>query len=247
MLLLLALLLSPATSTPLPPPSLQRRDDEDPDDDPDDKDDNHQLAIIISCSLVGILIFGAVIMYTFFFFRRRRQTGIQGSIPSSSHNDNDNEKKQSPSSPRDNDAGISQTQCSWCYISDQGLCKWCSGEASDDEDVTYKRSEQTGLFLKDTKHNGWRSAIMDGMPSARGSVAPSVSGASTPAPVIMGREGREGRDGRCIPQMQQMVVDTQIQTQTQVLGKRSFRPGGIYEVQPSGVSVPEKAVVRGWE
>ncbi|CCX07752.1 hypothetical protein FPQ18DRAFT_65995 [Pyronema domesticum] len=233
--IILALLLSPATSSPLPlPPTLHRRDG---DDDDDDKDDNHQLAIIISCSLVGFLVFGAAIMYLTFRLRRR-QAVLQRPAGN---------EKSATSTTADERPPPPETQCSWCYISDKELCKWCSGEA-DDEDINHhtserKRSEKGRLFL-DTKQNGWRSAINSPDVTPRGSVI--GSGTTTPAPGAAGPAHQNtGREGVRSISPQISINETLNTPGGSVQGKRSFRPGGIYEVQQAAeVAIPGRAVVR---
>ncbi|KAF8537951.1 hypothetical protein BDD12DRAFT_806546 [Trichophaea hybrida] len=195
--------------------------------------EDNRIAVIVSCALVGFLVFGALSMLLFLWYLRRYPNPGVTSYPKPNIERTMPEDK--PSS--------SQLECSWCYISENDLCKWCSGEAQDrydedededDDDIRRgKKGKELRLFL-DTRQNGWKSAII----SPERSPVASVDGdrAWTLAVLNMrdgGIKSPNRTDGRVSP------VDS-------ASGKKSFKPGGIYEVQSwkEMPEAPRRAVVK---
>jgi hypothetical protein len=137
----------------------------------------HLLAIIITCSVVGVLLLSAIGMGVFLWYHRRHVTVAAPEQPPSGFND---EKRSSPH-PGFEDIEIEAPQrppparqCSWCYIAENKLCKWCAGEAQDDEDHVQDAGRgRLHVDTTDLRHNGWRSVLSSPAPSRPPSRAPS--------------------------------------------------------------------------
>jgi hypothetical protein len=211
---------------------LVRRNNETDTEAPDHSKEDNRLAVIVSCALVGFLVFGAISMLLFLWYLRRYPNPKAASHPKSSPESSITLTGEKPSS--------SQLECSWCYIAENNLCKWCSGEAQDhyeddddDDDDRRRKGKQLRLFL-DTRQNGWKSTII----SPERSLETSVDGdrAWTLAVLSMKEGGVQGPN----------KIDGRISPVESVTGKKSFRPGGIYEVQPQQEmpEAPKKAVVK---
>jgi hypothetical protein len=130
----------------------------------------HLLAIIITCTVVGVLLLSAIAMGVFLWYHRRHVPApAPEQVQPSGFND---EKRRSHSGFEDIEIGAPQrpppaaVQCSWCYIAENKLCKWCAGEAQDEDD--YVQDAGRGKLLVDTtdlKHSGWRSVLNSPAPS----------------------------------------------------------------------------------
>ncbi|KAF8244839.1 hypothetical protein K440DRAFT_635774 [Wilcoxina mikolae CBS 423.85] len=223
-----------ASSLPLEIVTLVRRDnstDAKSNGTNDHNGEDNRIALIVSCALVGFLVFGALSMLLFLRYLRRYPNSRVTSYPKPDIEQITPEDK--PSS--------SQLECSWCYISENDLCKWCSGEAQDhyDEDEDDdgirrgKKGKELRLYL-DTRQNGWKSAII----SPERSPVTSVDGdrAWTLA-VLSVRDGLVKSPNK---------MEGSVSPVDSVSGKKSFKPGGIYEVQPQKEmpGAPRKAVVK---
>lgn len=133
-------------------------------------------------------------------------------------------------------AGSSAQDCSWCYIAESGVCKWCSGEADDDaeEAEDSKRSWSPAargrlvVETADLKQSGWRSVLNS--PSVSRNPSPRGGGRS-PVDSVMGRERERERSPGGGRSPGGSITGN---------GKRSFRPGGIYEVPSATVALPER-------
>ena len=136
------------------------------------------------------------------------------------------------------------SQCSWCYISETGMCKWCSsGEEEDIVDNGENEWRWSGgnLFI-DAKQTGWRSVINlpdispGGNLKREGSVSPNGSfrqGSRSPGAVTRGARA---------------TLANPTTTITTTTPKGNLRGDGIHQVQrPRNVPEPPgKAKVRPW-
>ena len=189
---------------------------------------DHRLATVASCSLIGSLILSGTLMGLFLRYRRRRAgTAVK-------YLEADDSSVSTIAQP------LFHSQCSWCYISETGMCKWCSGEAEDivdDGDSEWNRGGGGNLFI-DYQQNGWRSVINlpdispGGSLKRENSTSPS-RGSRSPGAATRGARA---------------TLANSTTTTTTTVPKRSFRGDGIYQVQrPRNMpEPPRKAKSRPW-
>jgi hypothetical protein len=101
------------------------------------------------------------------------------------------------------------SECSWCYIAENKVCIWCAGQARDED---YKYDARRGRLYVDTmdlKNSGWRSALSFPAPNRNASPQGNQSHVNA---ISRKRSQEEKSPG------------------SSITGKRSFKPGGIYEI-----------------
>lgn len=197
---------------------------------------SEQLAIILFCSIVGVL-FISIILMAFYLWYRRWQLRHSTAAPQLT-----TDAPEQGNRPPESDA----TGCSWCYIAEDKVCKWCSGEAEDEDEGSARIRRSLLVGMADLQQSGWRSVLTsptyDRAPSPRvgGGLfvemadlkqsgwrsvldatsthcrSPSPRGKRTPVDSVV-EQKRECADGGRNP------VD-------RVTGKTSLRLGGTYEV-----------------
>lgn len=188
----------------------------------------HIVALICSFAIIGSLLLSAMAM-TLCLWCRRRRRGRRGRRRTYTKSNRASTATVIAESTADGSGKrpllALASQCSWCYIAESKVCKWCAGEA---EDVCDNKSDslREGLYVScaDLKYNGWRSVLHTPAPSrTRSPAAPrspersfgSLSSLSTICP-----------GGSTV-------------------AKKSFRPSGVYEVHTKPLpEYPSAVVVR---
>lgn len=177
------------------------------------------IAIIVVSVLAGIL---AIVVTSHLFRRRRiaRRLREQAEDVTRAEEEAGAEKLASgastaaPTTRNTTPRPKAQPACSWCYISESGVCKWCAGTSEPEAADAVSAMPQRQLFVEavDLKEFGWRSALSSPVPSGHNTPRMARS------PVGSIRSGRESRSASPAASV--------------AAGKRSFKPGGIYEIAP---------------
>lgn len=148
---------------------------------------SHFLAIIVSLSLVAGLSILALSMGCFLWYRRRpkpeHEKPVQPTIDLSSTNKQPEIQETRGLHVGDAAAAAigssdrrENSDCAWCYISSTGLCKWCSGEAADDEESNNdgpSTLDQLAVDERTIKDRGWRSVLNSPTPRNSSLISPS--------------------------------------------------------------------------